>query len=127
MSYDRMMASNIKTLDQVCQDIVRILRKDPQCLDENARKDEILNTLIIHLDAKLEIRTSDSKPNQAPDITLAILLKCYEDNVNNTKELVWIIIDYLFNISAQKLECISEDLKSMAFDICINELQKMMH
>lgn len=127
MSSDQMMASKIMKLDQVCQDIVGILRNNPQCLDGNARKGEILETLIIHLDAKLGTRTRDAKPNRASVIKLAILLEGYEDDVNNAKENVWKIIEYLFNISAQELEYIPEDLKSMAFDICMNELREMMH
>lgn len=122
----QMMESKIQKLDRVYQDIFGILRKNPQCLDGNTRKDEVLETLIVHLTARLETRTAEERPNRALVIRLAILVDCYEDDANDAKEYFWKVLECLFEMmNAQELKYIPQELKNRALDICVSELRKM--
>ena len=99
----QMMKAKLMRLDRLYKDIAGILLDNPQCLDENPRRQEVLDALEWHLYYKMEkSESNEAKPNLASVIKLSVLVDSYEEE--KSAECAWKIFEYLLNASEQELK-----------------------
>ena len=115
----QMLEAKFLRFERQVKEIANIFINNPQALDGNQRKNEIMELLQWQLYHKLT-RNESEKANhrKTPAIRLAVLVKCYKEENSILNALR--IFEFLFNASDMELKDIPMDLKQEAYEICSN-------
>lgn len=109
-------------LDRTNKQIADLMIENPHCLDGNPRKGEVIQMLVVHLEAKKERCSSvrNGNANGRNAIMFAMMLEDLDEAPQELKrEFACKIAKKVCNAGMAELEYLPEDIKNRIFIVAI--------